>query len=45
MMTRDTSENLLADLASLDRDGLKHVWEGTIGSPPPLISRPSSWRV
>ena len=40
MMTRDTSENLLADLASLDRDGLKHVWEGTIGSPPPLYLSP-----
>ncbi len=40
MTLRDTVGNLLADLAGLDRDGLKRVWEETIGSPPPLYLSP-----
>lgn len=40
MRTRDAGEHLLGDLTGLDRDGLKRIWEETIGSPPPLYLSP-----
>ena len=40
MKPRDRGASLLADLAGLDRDGLKRVWEETLGSPPPLYLSP-----
>lgn len=40
MKKRDTGESLLADLTSLNRDGLKRVWEETLGFPPPHYLSP-----
>jgi hypothetical protein len=40
MKSRGSGESLLADLAGLDRDGLKRLWEETLGSPPPLYLSP-----
>lgn len=40
MKPRDAGESLLTDLACLDRDGLKRVWEETLASPPPQYLSP-----
>jgi hypothetical protein len=39
-MQRDARAGRIGDLAGLDRDGLKRLWEETLGSPPPLYLSP-----